>query len=255
MGIFESVKKGFSVAASSLPVVLALFVFGFAFNLVNLALIPQNLTPNTPPSPAMIAAGVVFVFLTIFMQAGSMGYVRDKIKQGNAAFSNFFSAGAKYYVKILLLSLIIALVIGAFVLLAALVMAVLGQKMQYVAMGIAIVIAAIGIYALFLLFFAPYIAINEEKGIGASLSGSIRTVRANILKVVAISLLLILIGFVVGLAIGFTVGLVSRVMPEIGSKILFAFLSSLVNAFLGLFVTASFMSFYLGSSSGKNTAQ
>ena len=249
MGILESVKKGFSVAASSLPVALVLFIFGFIFSLINIALLPQTQASNASPSPAMIAAGLVFVLVTVFMQAGSMGYVREKIKQGNVTFSSFLSMGSKYYVKILCLSLVIALIIGAFVLVAALVVAVLGQKMQYLAMGIAIVIAAIGIYVLILLFFAPYIAINEEKGVTASLKESVRVVRANILKVVLLALLLIAIGFLVGVLIGFAVGLISRSMPGDSSKILFAFFSSLVNAFLGLFVTSSFMGFYLGSSS------
>ena len=247
MGILESIKKGFSVTASSLPVVLALFVFGFIFNLINMALLPK--APNTPPSPAMIAAGVVFVLLTIFMQAGSMGYVRDKLKQGNAAFSHFLAAGSGYYVRIFLLSLVIALVIGAFVLAAALAAALLGPKAEYAAIGVAIVIAAIGVYTLILLFFAPYIAVSRDQGVIFSLKESVRLVRANPLKVVGISFLLVAIGFLVGLAIGLVVGLLTRVMPDRASQILFAVLSSLVNAFLGLFVTASFMSFYLGKSS------
>ena len=246
MGIVESIKKGFSTAVSSLPVVLVLFVFGFIFNLINMTLAPQAQAPNAPPSIPMIAAGVVFILLTVFMQAGSMGYVRDKIKQGSASFANFTGSASKYYVRILLLSLVIALIIGAFVLLAALVVALLGQKAQYVAIGIAIVIASIGIYTLILLFFAPYIAIVNEQGVAASLKESVKVVRANILKVVSISLILIAIGFAIGLVIGLVVGLLARVMQGTSSQIVFAFLSSLVNAFLGFFVTSSFMSFYLG---------
>ena len=243
------VNKGFSIAASSLPVVLVLFVFGLIFNLINLKLAPQTQDPNAPPSLPMAISGIVFVLATVYMQAGSMGFVRDKIKQGSASLSNFTGAAAKYYVKILLLSLTIALVIGGYVLLSALAVTVLTQRAEYVAMGLAILIAAIGIYTLILLFFAPYLAICDEKKIKECLSGSVKVVRANILKVVGISVTLVAIGFVTGILLGIVVGLVTRVIPAGVSQYIFAVISSLINAFLGLTVTASFMSFYLGLSS------
>ncbi len=247
MGIVGSIKKGFSVAASSFPVVLVLFVFGFIFNLINQKIAPQ--TPNTPPSPQMIVAGVAFILATVYMQAGSMGYARDKIKEGAATLSRFTGSAAKFYVKILLLSLIIAAIIGAFVLLAAFVVAMLGQTAHIVALIIAGAITIVGVFVLILLFFAPYIAVNENKPVGACLSDSVKTVRANLWKVLLISLILIAIGFLVGVLIGLVVGLVSRAVQNAPvTSILFAFLSSLVNAFLGFFVTATFMSFYLGLS-------
>ena len=249
MGILGSIKKGFSLAVSSLPVVLVLFIFGFIFNLINLSFASKIQDPNAPPSLPMVLSGFVFIFVTVFLQGASMGYVRDKIKQGSATLSSFTAAGSKYYLKIFLLSLTIGLVIGVFVLLAALVLALLMKPAEYAAMGLAIVVAAIGIYTLILLFFAPYIAVSENKAVGACLKESVNVVRKNILKVIGISGILIAIGFLVGIVMGVTVGLASRVMSGGTSQYLFAFLSSLVNAFLGFFVTSSFMSFYLGLSS------
>lgn len=254
MGIVGSIKKGFSIAASSLPVVLVLFVFGLIFNLINLKLAPETQDPNVPPSLPMAISGIVFVLATVYMQAGSMGFVRDRIKQGSAALSNFTSAAAKYYVKILLLSLTIALVIGGYALLSALVVTLLTQRAEYVAMGLAILIAAIGIYTLILFFFAPYLAVCDEKKIKESLSGSVKVVRANILKVVGIALSLVAIGFVVGLILGIAVGLLARVVPAGISQYIFAVVSSFINAFLGLTVTASFMSFYLGLSAQPSSS-
>ena len=246
--IRATVNKGFSLTASSMPIVAVLFVFGFIFNMINMKLTPASLTANTPPSPLMIGTGFVFFLITIFIQAGSMGYLRDKIKQGSASFSNFNSAATKYYLKIFLLSLAVGLIIGSFVLIAALLLALLSQSAQMVAVVLAMVIAAIGIYTLFLLFFAPYIAICEEIPVIACLKQSVRVVRKNLLKVLGISLILISAGFIVGMTLGIGVGLLSRVLPVGTPQIIFIVLSSLINAFLGLFVTASFMNFYLGIS-------
>ena len=247
------VRKGVTTASASLPVVLLLFVFSFVFNLINLSLASKVQTPDTQMTPLMIGVGFLFVFLTIFMQAGSMGYVRDRIKEGKASLANFTASGSKNYVRILLLSLLIALIIGVFVLLAALLVALLGQKMQTLSMGLAIVVAAIGIYAVILFFFAPYIAIADGKPVMTSMKESIAFVRKNILQVLGISIVLISIGFVIGIGLGFLVGFTAKVIPTAQSQILFAFLSSLVNSFLGLVVTSSFMHFYLSQSAG--TAQ
>ena len=252
MGIFGSIKKGAAIAASSLPVVMILFVFSFVFNLINLMLTPENPDPNTPPPVALIAAGIAFVLVTVYMQAGSMTYMRNKIKQSAAALSDFFAGGMRYYLKMLGLSLIMAVIIGIFVLIAALSISQLGQTQRIVAGAIVSVCFIVGMFLLVLLFFAPYIAICEDAGVIASLKKSKSLVLANFMKVVGLAIVLILVGFLVGILIGFVVGLVARTMPPMGSKVLFAFLSSLVNSYLGLFVTASFMSFYLSRSSAPS---
>ncbi len=249
MGILGSIKKGFSVAGSSVPVALILFVFGFVFNVINLMITPENQDPNTPPSVPMIAVGIAFILITVFMQGASMAYVRNKIKQSSAALGDFFSSGMHFYIRIFVLSIIMALIIGVFVLAAALAVGALGESMRLVAAVLAILSAAMGIFVLLLFFFAPYIVVNEELGVIASLKRSVSLVRSSFIKVIGLALLLILAGFLVGIVIGFAVGFVSPMMPPMASKILFAFISSFVNAFLGLFVTSSFMSFYLSRSS------
>ncbi len=249
MGIFESIKKGFSVACSSLPVVGVTFIFGLIFNLINLAIGPQADAPNAPPSPAMIVSAILFIILTIFMQAGSMGYIRDSIKQGRAAFSVFVQSGIKNYIRIFILSMIIALIIFIFAVLAAVAGGLLTKISQPAAIAAVIAIFLVGIFILVLLFFAPYIAVNESKGVIASLGDSVKLVRANKLKVVLISVILIAIVFAAGrLIIGAGVDLLSRVIPADAGKIVIAVSSSLASAFLGLFWNASFMSFYLSRS-------
>lgn len=254
MGIGSALKKGLSVMAASLPVVLITFVVGFAFNLLNLAIQPPGpQTANTPPTPPQVIAGVVFILVTVFLQAGSMTYVREKLLQGKATVALFFQGGGKYYVKILLLSLIIAVVIGVFAVAAAIAGGLLAPTNRVAAIVAIALISIVGLYALILLFFAPYIAIHEPKGVIASLGESTRVVRANFLPILLLSLILVAAGFAIGMGVGVLVGLLTRVVPQEVARILFALFSSVVNAFLGLFVTASFMSFYFNKSSATGS--
>ena len=254
MSIGESILKGFGVAKKSSGLMLVLFVFGFVFTLLNLFLAPPAATanPNQPPPPALIAVGAVFILLTIYFQGGSLAYVRDRVKTGSASLANFTSGGAKYYGRLFLLGLVVALIIGVFVLLAALSSAFL-QSIPALAIPLAIVFGALGLSFVVLLFFSPYAAVVDEKGVGASIRLSMKLVKKNILPLLGIVVVLVLIGFGLGLILGAIFAGVSLVVKaEMPASVIIALLSNLVNAFLGLVVTGAFTSFYLSLSDRNN---
>ena len=245
MGIGESIQKGFGVTKKSMGLILLLSVFGFIFNMIQQTQAPVAAEVDTPPSPLLIVTGIVFIFLTIFFQAGQMGYVLDKIKTGKAAFSNFMSAGGKFYLPILVLGLVVSLIIGVFVLLAALVVAML-QNVQVLSIPLAILFAALGIYFVVMLFLSPYAVVADGKTVKESIKLSMKLVKKNILPLLGVSAVLILIGFAIGLGLGaILAGVGALVKQEKISQVVFALLSSFVNAYLSLAVTAAFMHFYL----------
>lgn len=254
MGIGASLKKGFGTAAQSVPVIFVMFVIGFIFNVINIYIAPQNALGAAPggpaqaPTPAVLAAGFVFMLVTVYMQGASLGYIRDKFKDSSAKLSNFFAAGAKNYVKILLLSILVALIIGFFVLIAALLVSLLGPKAQVVSVILALLTASVGIYVLILFFLAPYIMIADNKGVIAALKESAHLVRQNILKVIGIAVTLVALGFSVGLILGVLIAAISVAIKGIAAQLIFGFLSSIVNAYLGFLVSASFMALYYGLS-------
>ncbi len=260
MGVIESVKKGFSVAAKSMNVVSILFVFGLAWNLVNIFFFPdpQSTTPpSTQQTIVIVAAGLVFILLTIFMQGGSMGYVRDLVKQGSASLDSFKSSGGKYYLRLLAVGLIVGVIIGVVVLGAAVIVALVKDRSQVIAItGViaALLLVSAGIYAILLMFFAPYIVVADEKKAIEAIKASVATVRNHILKVVGIFVVLVLIGFLVGVVIGALYALASVAIKGKAAQIIFAVLSSFVNAFLGLLVTGAFMHFYLAISNPNNNS-
>lgn len=256
MNIGEAISKGFGTAKKSVSLVLLLFVFGFIFSLLNTFLNPQTAAgaEAAPPSPIMIVIGVVFIFLTIFIQAGSMGYVRDLLKSGNANLGSFTSSGGKYYLRLFLLGLVVSLVVGVFVLLAALSVAFLRDALAPVGVILAIFLGALGVYFVILLFLSPYAAVVDEKGVGESIKISMKLVKKNILTLLGMSVLLILIGFGIGMVLGaILAGISILIKTGMASQVVFALLSSLVNSFLGIVVTAAFMSFYLSLSDRNNT--
>ncbi|MBI3252747.1 MAG: hypothetical protein HYZ52_05490 [Candidatus Omnitrophica bacterium] len=249
MHVGQSLKKGFSVTQDSMSLVLTLFVFGLFWNLVNVFFTSKFETPDAKVSAVVIAVAIVFVLLSIFVQAGSLGFIREKLKSGASSLSIFAASGTRYYGALFLIGLLVSLVIGVFVLLAALAVAAFGNRAEVLAMGLAILLGAIGIYFVILLFLAPYIAVADDQKAIASLKQSVGVVRKNILAVFGLALILVAIGFVVGLVLGAIFALVGAAMPKAISDVVFAILGSFVNSYLGVLVTASFMSFYLGTKS------
>lgn len=259
MGVLQPFKKGFGVATQSLGLIFVLFIFGTIWNLVNVFMAPQlPASPDQTVAPtvsaAMIVTGVVFILLSFFVQAGSLGYVRERVKLGRAGLSDFFGNGGKYYVPLFLLGLLIALIVGVFILLAGLAIFLFSKNLNIVGVILAVAIAATGIYFMILMFLAPYFIVAGEEKVIASIKKSISLVRKHILAVIGIAFLLILVGFLFGVVLGVILALLSAAIQGVVSQVIFAVLSSLVNAFLGIWVTGAFMVFYLGANNPSNTS-
>lgn len=257
IGIFEAVKRGFGIASKSLSLVLVLIVF----NLIgNIASMPFAVAPGqTPPPEAMTGAlifTVVFILISIFMQGGALGLVRDSIKEGKIKLSSFASYGAKYYLRLLGLGVIIILAIAIVAIIASLAIALTAPLGNQMISSIAIVAAiAIGVITSLLYFIpfalAPYALICEELGIIKAIKRSLAVAGRPLVKVFMLILLfiiLILISLGVGLVFGFLVGLITAAVPEMIGKMLMAVVTSVINGYLGIVMMAAFMVFYLGLS-------
>ena len=247
-------KKGLKVAMESMNLVIVLFVFGAVWSVLNVFLAPRLQTPGGAPPGVAIVLGILFALASFFMQAGSLGYVRDTLKLGKAEFSSFTASGSKYYVPFLLLSLFIALVVGAFIIAAAAIAAVLANISGMLGLVLAVIVAAIGVYAAILMLLAPYFIVAGGQGVIASVKSSVSLVRKNLLKLLGIALILAVIGFLTGGVLGLFFALLNTAMKGVQApQFIFAVLSSFVNAFLGVVVTGSLMTFYL-ETSNNNTS-
>ena len=246
--VIAAIKKGFSVTGKSLGLMAVLFVFGLVWNLINV-FYAQGLAqaePNLRQSIVILALGLVFILISIYIQGGSLGYVLDVVKQGKAAFSNFTAAGKKYYGRLFVLGLIVSVFLIVSFVGIVLAASFLMDKILALAVTITVFLATAVICFVILVSLAPYIAVVDDQKTMASIKRSIVTVRKHLLHLLGFSLLLILIGFGVGLALGgIQAGLSLLVKQEVVTKVIFAVLGSAANSYLGVFVTATFMGFYL----------
>ena len=243
MSIKETVAKGFKVTGQSMGLVMALFVFGTAWNLINLYVsrkFQAGASPTTP-SPVLAVLGVIFLLVSIYVQAGSLVYIHSKLKSDTANLSMLLSSGGKYYLRLLLAGIVIALVAGLFFVVGGLAVSAL----KTVGIAIAVVLAGVGIYFVMLLFLAPYIIVSDDRKVVESIKSSVSIVRKNLLTVFGIALILIAVGFLVGIVLGLVMGGVGVAVKGAASQVIIAVASSFVNAFLGVVVTGTFMAFYL----------
>lgn len=260
MGIMEAIKKGFGVAAKCLGLVLVLIIFNLIWNLVSIPFMPKpgaGLTPQL--TLAAVTFSIIFILISIFVQGGVLGLVKDYVKQGKVKLADFASYGLKYYLRLLGLGLLIILVVLVIGLIAALIIAVTtplnNTVVTVIAAIIAIAIGAIGLYFVLLLIMSPYVLVCDELGVIESMKRSIGVVRRAIGKVLILLVLLILISLGIGLLIGFITGLITVAMPAQAGQVIVGIISSIFNGYLGLVMTASFMIFYLALTSKEKTAQ
>jgi len=287
MAVVASIKKGFGVTKQSLSIVGLMSLFGLVWNLLNLYYGPkiqaQVQAPSLKVSVIIIIATLVFILLSIFLQAGSLGYVRDRLKQGKADLSVFMASGSKYYFRLLLVGLIVMVVVILCVVAAAAAVALLRKP----GLIIAVPVALVAVYTVLLMFFASYMVVLDEKKAMESIKNSVTLVgkgthfffgvvltaispllaiaclipsfrnsklgQKNLVKIFAVTAVVVSIGFAIGLLTGVILGLLNVAVPGVFSQVVYAVLSSVLNAFLGIFVTATFMHFYLEISNTNTT--
>lgn len=253
-GVLEAVKKGFSVASKSLGLVGILILFNLVGNLVSM---PLAITPGTPIAPqasaGILVFSLIFVLVNVFFQGAVIGLIRDYIKAGSMKLSALAGYGAKYYLRLLGLGLLIIGAIAVVALIIGLVIAVTAPinnaalTIVVLTMAIAAAVFAAVIYVVPLML-SPYALICDDIGVIASMKKSLDVVKplAKVGRLVLLYVILILISLGIGFAIGFLVGLITAVLPPAIGKILMAITTSIINGYLGIVMTAAFMVFYLG---------
>jgi hypothetical protein len=255
MEILGSISKGFNVATKSIGLVIALFVFNLIGSIASLPF--ATIAPGAAISPQLTAGALVFsilfILISIFIQGGTLGLVRDAIKEGKMQLASMAQYGKKYYLRLLGLGVLIVLIIAVVALIAGLMIAITSPINNPVITTIAVIIAIIITVVVGLLFFipftlAPYAIVCDEMGVVDSMKKALDTARKPLMRVLsllALIILLVIIALLVGFVIGFFVGLITAFVPAgLGRGIMMA-VTSAINGFLGVVITASFMAFYL----------
>ena len=269
MGMLEAIKKGFGIASKNLALVLVLFVFNLVWNMINIAVMPAGAMtapgagasqfPVIPPQIALtiLVFSILFVLVSIFMQGGSLGVVRDCIKEGKMKLSQFTSYGLKYYLRLLGLGLIVILLILITAVIAALIVAATAPLnnviVTVIASVIAIAIGLVGIYFVVLLVMSPYIMVSDETGVLEAMKRSMRVVKKSFWKILLLLILLVLIAIGIGVLLGIVTGLMTVALPTKIGQIIIGVINSLFNGYFGIVMMASFMALYLALAGQEKT--
>jgi len=257
MEVIEAIKKGFGIATKNVALVLVLFGFNLIWNLASIPLARPGAAATPQITASVLVFSILFILISIFVQGGSLGIVKDYIKEGKAKLGSFVSYGLKYYLRLLGLGAVIVLIIGIVALIAALIVAATtplnNTVVTVIATIIAIIIGAIGLYYILLLIMSPYSLICEELGIIESMKKSIKVVRKAVGKVLLLLVLMILISLGIGFLLGFITGLATVAIPAGAGQVLIGVINSIFNGYLGIVMMAGFMVFYLGLA-GKEKA-
>ncbi|MDO8535664.1 MAG: hypothetical protein Q7S30_01455 [Candidatus Omnitrophota bacterium] len=269
MGMLEAIKKGFGVASKNLVLILVLFVFNLIWNMVNIAIIPAGTVPvggagatTSPTMPPEVAFttlifSILFILVSIFMQGGSLGVVKDYIKEGKTKLSQFASYGLKYYLRLLGLGLIIILLVLIIAVIAALIVAATAPLNNIIATVIASIVAIaiglVGIYFVILLVMSPYAMVSDETGIMEAMKRSMRVVKKSFWKILLLLVLLILIAIGIGVLIGMLTGLLTVALPVKIGQIVIGVVNSLFNGYFGIVMMASFMALYMALAGQEKT--
>lgn len=269
MGVLEAIKKGFGIASKNMFLVLVLFVFNLVWNLINIAIMPAGALPTpgaaavTPPAVSPQVAlttllfSTIFILISIFMQGGSLGLVRDYIKEGKTKLSQFASYGLKYYLRLMGLGILIILIVLIIAMVAALIIIATSPLNNMVVTVIASIIAIAaglaGIYFVILLVMSPYALICEGTSVIESMKKSMRIVKKTFWKVLLLLILLILIAIGIGVLLGVLTGILTVVIPQKAGQMMIGVVNSIFNGYFGIVMMAAFMAFYLAVAGKEKT--
>lgn len=255
MGIFEAVKKGFGISTKALGILLIMFVYTAALNIVVRPL--QGAEPAAWGPEKWLGALVIIAVAAlagIFFQGGMLGFLSEVIKQGKAGLAVFWKNGTKFFGRLLGLAAILFAMFG----IAAIVFSILFALVAVLAKGnTAINIAGItallipsafAFYYLFLLIYSPIVLVTGDTKIFAAMRTSMQFTRKNILKLIGLAALLLLIAIAAGFLVGVLVVLATLAASTALKDAITLVFGAAVNSYFNIVLTSGLVAFYLANS-------
>lgn len=255
MGILEAVKKGFTQASKLANVILVFFVFNVIVGLISIPLANPERAQNPGVAVVSAVSSLLFLLIFVFLQGGALGLIKDQIKTASASMAQFTSYGKKFYVRILGMILIYAIIAIGVVLIISLISAgllLLGDNVATRTIVAAIVtIVAVGVITF--LVYPIYSIVVEDIGPIAALKKGVSVSKANFVRTLGLFILLLFASLIISLIIGLIVGMISVPLPVGISQVLIAVVNAAVQAYIPIVMMCAFMSFYLAISGSSKT--
>lgn len=247
MEIIEVIKKGFRTATKVIILVLVLFALNVVCTFANMPF--TILGVGVPVTPAATVLAIIFLLIRIFILGGTLGAIKDFVKEGILKLKEFAKCGLKFYLRLMGLFLIYKFLILIVVMITRLIITITASFENTVITVIGIVglsiVVGIGIYFIMLLIMSPYVLVVEDVKIIDSIKKSISFVRNNLGRVIGLLVFFGLINLGINLIMNFFKSFITFTISLNVSRIIVGIVKSAFNAYLDVATLATFISFYL----------
>jgi len=198
---------------------------------------------------------IFFLLLSVFIQAGLLGCIKEVIKGGQTKIGNMVALGKKYFLRLLGLTLLIGLIVMLLAVFSTGGLLLTGEGggtfLRSLGMFISILFGVLAICAAIALFYAPYILVVDDCPVIASMRKSIDFIKRFLGKALGTGgvVILVIIAASIVLAV-LLIPLASLTGSLEEPSGLFQFISNILgsglNAYLGIMGMAAFVSLYMG---------
>lgn len=269
MNAFEAIKKGFVLSKGLVPLMVILFAFNFITSLILLGVVGTTPTPEkiTQLIGVIVVIFFVMMLLWILLEGGLFSSIISKIKTDDAAISSFPGNCLQFFLRLLALTCLSALVVISIWFIGAVLAGLLigfgqGKNPFFTAIGVIIFLAAsiVSFVASVSLLMGHYILVAENGKVISSLKKGFSIFKEYWGRVVLLFILLILIFFSISILVSIISFLFSKIVPAgLVLGILNITITSLVNSYAGVLASGSLASLILAmaaqSSQGQEVSQ
>jgi len=257
MKIINTISKGFTITNKNIKMLFIIFIFNIIAVTIKILLIDPARAGKSGLSTIPFVLSIILALVNLYVTAGILGSIKEYIKTQKNNLSSFFKNGAKYYIRIFIIYILITLLVGiflSFVLLINAISAVLGNMVVAVILIAIILIASgIGVYFFVPSALSPYIMIAEDTGAIGGIKRSVRFFRNNVLEVVGLLILLALIRFgIFNLPLYVTMRITSAWNNITAVNIVVGLATSTLGAYASVLFTSCYMLYYM-STTGKES--
>lgn len=239
--MLDSVKKAFMLGKKALKLFYVVAAVNIIANIVNLLIIPAPVEAEMSIGRSFLVMGITLLFLliAIFITGGMLVYVKDLVKTGTASLTPFIDNSKKYFVRILLLALIVV----AILILGTLLNKILG----FLPGPVRIILMVLLLIALgILLIMVPYALVGSDLGLMDSVKRGIQAAAKNFLTILGLIIIMVGIYVVLLIAAAVIIALLSLILRPIANYIT-AVVLAIAMSVQAILVNIAYMDFYLKS--------
>ena len=255
MKALEAIKRGVAVFKDVLPPMAIICIFNFIsacamMMIIGLSPTPDKIAAATGP---MAIVFLVMMLVWIFIEGGLFSSVMSVLKTGNLNMGEFLSNCSKYFLRLLGLNAIGAVItilmwlVGAF--LTGVFVAFGGGDNIFfnIIGGIVLLLTLIAVVIVAMpILISQYFTVINNLGVRDSFKNGFAFVKKNFWKTVGVFFIIAICVFVVSFTVNMIAALLGNAIKGIGAAAISIILTSLANGAVGIFSAACIMTYILG---------